>query len=325
MAALIASSLLLGQYDLWVGTNGDGVIRFKDRAVRMFTTADGLPNNVTMTVLAGQEGKLWTGANCGGLSMFDGLRFRTYSERDGLLNSCVYSLAEDANHDLWIGTYGGGAFRLREGHFTQYSKTQGLRSAVVKSIVAARDGSLWFATPEAVSRMRNGQVRNYTTADGLSSDHALNVYGDRGGGIWVGTVRGIDRLTGDRFVAVPSIPDVDIVPLTEDRSGGLYMYVGTKECERGPRPMVQLRRQRIGRVRGEFTYDRDHPKGRRLSPASRKKFLVQPATDGVGAEELMHRKTPSVASLYKNCPDPLLAKVPKNPLTLFLTLTERYL
>ena len=98
---------------------------------------------------------------------------------------------------------------------------------IVTSIVPARDGSLWFATPEAVSRLRNGQVRNYTTADGLSSNHALNLYEDRDGGLWVGTVRGIDRLTGDRFEAVPSIPEVGVFSIGEDRSGGLYMTVAT--------------------------------------------------------------------------------------------------
>src|SRR6202162_3974679 len=183
--------------DLWIGTNGDGLFRFKDRAVRMFTTADGLPNNVVMTVLVSHDGGLWTGANCGGLSRYDGRRFRTYSEKDGLLNSCVWALAEDANHDLWIGTYGGGAFRFRDGRFTQYSKAQGLTSSVVTGIVAARDGSLWFATREAVSRLRDGQVRNYTTADGLSSNHAIRLYEDRSGAIWAGTGRGIARLTGD--------------------------------------------------------------------------------------------------------------------------------
>ena len=213
---------------LWIGTNGDGLFRLKDRAVRMLTTADGLPNNVVMTVLASRDGSLWTGANCGGLSRFDGRHFRTYSEKDGLLNSCVYALAEDANHDLWIGTYGGGAFRLREGRFTQYSKAQGLTSAVVTGIVAARDGSLWIATPEAVSRVRDGQIRNYTTADGLSSNHAVRLYEDRSGTIWAGTVRGIDRLTGDRFAAVPSLPNVAVFPLGEDRAGGLNIFMATK-------------------------------------------------------------------------------------------------
>jgi signal transduction histidine kinase len=210
--------------DLWVGTNGDGLFRFKDRVVRMFTTADGLPNNVVMTVLVSHEGSVWTGANCGGLSRFDGRRFRTYNEKDGLLNSCVWALAEDANHDLWIGTFGGGALRFRDGIFTQYSKAQGLTSNVVTGIVSARDGSLWLATPEAVSRIRDGQIRNYTTADGLSTNHAINIYEDRSGDIWVGTLRGIDRLTGDRFATVPALPDVSVLPIGEDRSG-LYMLV----------------------------------------------------------------------------------------------------
>jgi signal transduction histidine kinase/ligand-binding sensor domain-containing protein len=213
---------------LWIGTNGDGLIRFKDRAVRMFTTADGLPNNVIMTVLARRDGSLWTGANCGGLSRFDGRHFRTHSEKDGLTNSCVYSLAEDANGDLWIGTWGGGVFRFRDGRFTQYSKGQGLTDDIVTSVLPARDGSVWIATPKAVSRLRDGQVRNYTTADGLSSNHALSLYQDREGGIWAGTNRGIGHLTGDRFVAVPSLPNAGVTPLGQDQSGAIYMYVANK-------------------------------------------------------------------------------------------------
>jgi len=211
--------------DLWIGTNGDGLFRFKDRAIRLFTTADGLPNKVIMTVLASREGGLWTGANCGGLSRFDGRRFQTYSEKDGLLNSCVWALAEDANRDLWIGTYGGGVFRFRDGRFTQYSKAQGLASDIVTGIVPARDGSLWIATPEAVSRVRDGHVRNYTTADGLSSNHATSLYEDRSGAIWAGTGKGIDRLAGDRFVNVSSLPNLGAVPIGEDRSGRLYIRV----------------------------------------------------------------------------------------------------
>src|SRR5262249_22726998 len=97
---------------LWVGTNGDGIYRYKDRAARVFTTADGLPNDVILTVLTRHDGSIWTGANCGGISRFDGTRFKTYSEADGLSNSCVFALAEDTRDDLWVGTWGGGAFRL---------------------------------------------------------------------------------------------------------------------------------------------------------------------------------------------------------------------
>lgn len=132
--------------NLWIGTNGSGLYRYKERAIRMFTVADGLPNDLLMTVLETRDGSIWTGANCGGIARFDGTRFQTYNEKNGLLNTCVWALAEDANRDLWIGTWGGGAYRYRDGIFTQYSKNQGVVDERVTSLVAARDGSTWFGT-----------------------------------------------------------------------------------------------------------------------------------------------------------------------------------
>jgi signal transduction histidine kinase/ligand-binding sensor domain-containing protein len=217
--------------ELWVGTNTDGLVRFKDRALRMFTTADGLPNNTTMTVLSSHDGTLWVGNNCGGLSSFDGRRFKTYGEKDGLLNSCVWALAEGRNSDLWIGTWGGGLFRFKSGHFTQFSTPQGLAHEVVRQIFAARDGSLWVPTGAGLSHMQNGGFRNYTTSDGLSSNSVLTVFQDRSGGIWVGTSRGIDRMIGDHFISVPStkeIFDPRYMDLAEGPFGALYAFSAPK-------------------------------------------------------------------------------------------------
>jgi len=227
---VVADSRVTAMYsdadgDLWIGTANSGLIRLKDRAVRMYTTSDGLPGDVVMSVLTSHEGTLWAGSNCGGLSRFDGQRFKTYNEKDGLSNSCVWSLAEDSKQNLWVGTWGGGLYRFRDGHFTQYSTSQGLPSVVVLSIVAARDGSLWVATTEGLSHMVGGTFHNYTTADGLSSDRVNSVFQDHTGGIWAGTVSGVDRLVGERFVQVPTGPEMDDVlygPLREDSTGNLY-------------------------------------------------------------------------------------------------------
>lgn len=209
---------------LWVGTNGDGLYHFKDRAVRMFTVADGLPNNVVQTVLVTHDGAVWAGFNCGGLARFDGQRFQIYTRKDGLLNDCVWSLTEDPNHDLWIGTFGGGAFRFHDGKFTQYSKAQGVPSPNVNNIIAAQDGSVWLDTADStgITRIRDGTVRNYTMADGLSSLDVDAIHQDRTGRIWAGTSHGADLLTGDRFVRFESLPQDEVAPLGEDRSGVLY-------------------------------------------------------------------------------------------------------
>jgi len=211
--------------NLWVGTNGDGLYQFKDRVVRMYTTADGLPNNLLMTVIATRDGAVWTGANCGGISRFDGTHFQTYNEKNGLLNSCVFALAEGLNGDLWIGTWGGGAFNYHDGKFTQYSKNHGLPDDVVLTIVAARDGAVWFGTRVGLTRLKNGEFRNYSQADGLSGNKVRRVFEDSDGVIWVGSQNSLDRMVGDRFVHFESLPKTQIIPFGEDREGGVFVNV----------------------------------------------------------------------------------------------------
>ncbi len=212
--------------NLWVGTNGAGLVRFKNRTVRTFTKANGLPNNIVMTVLATADGKLWAGNNCGGLSWFDGSRFHTYDEKDGLTNSCVNALAEDSKHDLWVGTAGGGLFRFHAGHFQAFTKTDGLGSDTVTCLLDARDGSLWIATTGGLTRLRDGVLRNYTTADGLSNMYIGNVFQDSSGSVWVATHSGIDRLDGDKFVAAFRPQDHRGVEVAgESPLGGLYVVL----------------------------------------------------------------------------------------------------
>jgi ligand-binding sensor domain-containing protein len=210
--------------DLWVGTNGNGLVHLQPRLVRMFTKVDGLPNDLPMAVLASQNGHLWVGDNCG-LAEYDGAHFRTFAEKDGLANSCVWALAEDHDRNLWIGSYGGGMFRYRNGVFTQYSIEQGLASRIVFQIAVARDDSLWIATPDGLSHMTEGRIHNYNTADGLSSTRILDIHQDHAGTIWIATQGGIDRFASGRFVPVPAVPATDDVlarRFVEDSRGNLY-------------------------------------------------------------------------------------------------------
>jgi len=221
--------------NLWIGTNGEGLVRFKDRPIRIFTKADGLPNNIPMTVLYRRDGSLWVGNNCGGLSVFIGQRFKTYDEKDGLSNTCVWALAEGKNGELWVGTWGGGLFRFADGHFVQFTSRQGLASNVVRAITIAHDGSLWIATETGLSHMVNGQFHNYSTTDGLSSNRVVSVYQDRHGTIWAGTSRGINRMIGDRFAPALSpnqIFDPRYISFAEDSSGDLYVLSAPKGVDR---------------------------------------------------------------------------------------------
>jgi len=56
-------------------------VRFKDRTIRMYTMADGLPSNFTTAVLSSHDGTLWVGSYCDGLLALDGQRFKTYNRK----------------------------------------------------------------------------------------------------------------------------------------------------------------------------------------------------------------------------------------------------
>ncbi|MGC1783529.1 MAG: two-component regulator propeller domain-containing protein [Acidobacteriaceae bacterium] len=210
--------------DLWIGTNGAGLVHLQPRTVQMFTKADGLPSDIAMAVLPTHDGRLWVGENCG-LAVFDGRHFRTFDQRDGLTNACVWSLAEDRQHTIWIGTYGGGLFRYRNGVFKQYTRDEGLVSRIVGQIMVARDDTLWLATPNGVSHLRDRGIRNYTAADGLSSIRVHSIYQDHAGTIWVATQAGVDRLDSGRFVPVPATraaDEIQVRQFIEDSQGNLY-------------------------------------------------------------------------------------------------------
>jgi signal transduction histidine kinase/ligand-binding sensor domain-containing protein len=205
--------------DMWVGTNGGGLVKFKNRTVRMFDVGDGLPAGVPKAVLTASDGKLWVGSNCGGVSWFDGSRFHTYSAADGLLDPCVFSLAEDRDKSILIGTYGGGVFRFRDGHFAEISQPNILGVSVATALIPARDGSLWIAYSDGLILLEQGRTRRFTTADGLSSDQVYSAYEDRRGDIWVETSAGIDRFVQNHFVAVAPLYQAIF---REDQVGGLF-------------------------------------------------------------------------------------------------------
>ena len=205
---------------LWIGTNGAGLIYVRNRAIRTFTTDDGLGGDVIMAVLAGRSGKLWVASNCGGVAWLDGDRFHPLPDPNRLVD-CAYSLAEDNNNNLFVGTYGNGLIRVHGGQFTQYSKAQGLPNAPVSSLLFARDDSLWIGTRAGLTRMVDGHLRTYTTADGLSDIRIQSLSEASDGTIWVMTAAGLDRRIGDRFSTIRSFP---AAYLAGDYRG--HMYIG---------------------------------------------------------------------------------------------------
>jgi signal transduction histidine kinase/ligand-binding sensor domain-containing protein len=178
---------------LWIGTDGDGLIRIADGKVLRLTARDGLVNNFIRATMQSRDGSLWFGTD-EGVSHWNGHGFVNYQMHDGLAYFSTRALAEDRNGDIWIGT-DRGLSHLRAGVFAHDAATAALAEEKVWSIHEDADGGLWFGTRSSgMYRWKAGRLTHFTTAQGLASNSIYQILEDRKGGMWVSGPNGISLL-----------------------------------------------------------------------------------------------------------------------------------
>jgi len=164
--------------NLWFGGDG-GVFRYDGNEIEAFTTADGLPNDLVISIVAARDGHIWFGTWGGGISRYDGETFTTFTTEDGLANNYVYGMMEDRQGRLWPGTV-----PYDDRGFTA---VEGLKKTNATSILEDREGNLWFTTADnGVIRYDGKRATALTAADGLASNNVWSIIQDRNGDIWFG-------------------------------------------------------------------------------------------------------------------------------------------
>lgn len=237
----IRSMLFDNEGNLWVGTNGDGLIRLRSRQVQTLSTANGLPNDEITSIVEDPVAGVWIGAT--GLTHWQNGRATSYFKRDGLPGDLVTALAfdhkgvlwigtfvglaslengkitshpdpnglrqlvkciyEDRKGDLWVGRRNGGLQLYKDGKFKTFTRSDGLVHDDVRYITEDRAGNLWIGTVGGMSRLKDGVFKNYTSKDGLSNDFVREIFEDAEGTFWIGTYGGgINRFRDDKFISI---------------------------------------------------------------------------------------------------------------------------
>ncbi len=104
--------------EMWIGTNGDGLLRVDPRGniVKRLTTRDGLADDFVWSVLVDGHGDVWAYTTRGLSRLRDGT-IVNHDRADGLLHLEGVSTAtlEDPDGQLWFGSVGG-LMRFRREH-----------------------------------------------------------------------------------------------------------------------------------------------------------------------------------------------------------------
>jgi ligand-binding sensor domain-containing protein/signal transduction histidine kinase len=215
--------------NLWLGTDGRGLMRVRNGAVETLTTEHGLLNNRVVAIYQDHEGSLWFGTEGGGLNQLRDGKFTPYGTPEGVSSDMILSVYEDDAGSLWLGTEGGGVSRLHNGRVTTLTTRDGLSSNVVLSAHEDADGALWFGTyGGGVNRYQDGQIRTYTAQDGFLSNAVFALHRGPSEALWMGTDAGIARYAEGSFSYFTEDDGLSsnlISTLHEDADGTLW--VGT--------------------------------------------------------------------------------------------------
>lgn len=210
--------------NLWVGTQGGGLNRFRDGAITSFSAEEGFSQNSIFCVYEDRNGILWTGSTQG-LDRYENGKLSSFTKKDGLPNSEVLSLWGDHQGALWVGT-SAGLSRFQNGRFTNFTTKEGLSGDIVLAVFEDSSNALWIGTLSGISRYHEGKFQSVYTSKKRQPISAIVESAD--GSIWAAIAgKGIVQFQNGKIPTEHGLPSNVVISLHADREG--MLWIGTYE------------------------------------------------------------------------------------------------
>jgi diguanylate cyclase (GGDEF)-like protein len=212
---------------LWIGTNGGGLVRFRDGEFDTITQDQGLSSNLVQALSQTDDQTIWVGTDAG-LDRIGGEGITRHGVADGLTESDVETLFTDRDDNLWIGTRGGGLTLYRDGAFGAHPANDELSNPLVSALHQATDGTVWIGTSGGgLYAAHKGRLTGHGLDTGLSSLFIESILEDSDGNLWVGTYDGgICRRRDGRFDCLTTAEGLrhdNVKAIFEDAEANLWI------------------------------------------------------------------------------------------------------
>ncbi|MBN4081672.1 histidine kinase [bacterium AH-315-C07] len=212
--------------NLWLGSDGKGLLKFVGESFINFTTKDGLSGDIVMSLLEDDNKDLWFSTYGKGISRFDGKTYRNYSIKDGLSNNTVWASLKDSKGNLWFGT-SNGINRFRNGVFTRFNDQKGLNGNKITSLFEA-DNKIWCGSKDGIY-VYDGEGFEKVFVGDIEIKNVRKIFKDHSGDLWFATSTGLLHKNGNKYELITTkdgLPSNTIYSIIEDLHGNLWL--GTK-------------------------------------------------------------------------------------------------
>ncbi|MGO9862696.1 MAG: two-component regulator propeller domain-containing protein [Terriglobales bacterium] len=221
--------LMVSQDDtLWIGTEGGGLIQYRNGAFRAFSSKDGLTNSFVRSVYQDRAGRIWIGTD-NGLFQFRGGRLERVDDSATVPLLAVHAIYEDHEGGLWVG--GSRLLRLKGNSVVEYHLAGEASQNRVKSLLETADGSIWVGTVSGLHRkvFAQGSATHFEKQREVDGTVRF-LRQTSGGALWIGTIGHglyIDRDgVFSKMTAPGRLPSNTVLSLFEDVEQNIW--VGTQ-------------------------------------------------------------------------------------------------
>jgi signal transduction histidine kinase len=218
--------LLVSGDSLWFGC-GTGLCQWRERQLRRWGAADGLPAQAWATLVRGHDGTIWARSSellarrSPGMQRFEAVNAPRADKWPGSI-----ALAEDPRGAILTASDDGVA-RWDGRHWRVWTEREGMPQTMVRTLLFDADGELWLgASGRGLYRwIGYGQVDHWTPAQGLPSAVVSALARDGAGRLWAGTVNGAAVLdAGTRRFSAVALPTVHgpVYAMARDSAGTVW-------------------------------------------------------------------------------------------------------
>jgi peptide/nickel transport system permease protein len=222
--------------DLWFGTDGYGLLRFRSNKWSAITSEDGLDGDRVLSIWGKGSRTLWVGTERGA-SLYNGRTWKSYADEMG--NQAVRAIWGDGSKTYWFGTETG-LVRYDGDRFE--SLGDALPAPGVSALWGDEDGVLWAGTDGGLARY-DGET--WTPIEDGPQGASINcIWGGEDGSLWVGTESGVsvyDGRTWTTHTVATGLADQDVRAIWQDASGTQWLGTDGGLNRLDQRPWIKLR------------------------------------------------------------------------------------
>ncbi|MDF1673351.1 MAG: two-component regulator propeller domain-containing protein [Vicingaceae bacterium] len=214
--------------NIWIGTNGGGLIKYGNRAFTYFNDVSGLNNNGVFSIIEDNDNNIWISTGDEGIYKYNYEESIHYDKSNGLKSNTVRSSVKDKKGDIWFAT-SNGLTKYSNGTFKTYTTTDGLPSNQIKVLLIDNDNNLWIGTSGGgLSRYNYKTFENFS---GKTHKYVHSLFQDSKENIWIGTGMGVVKYSNEKFhsyVGAKGFCNNYVGSITEDKFG--HLWFGTDRC-----------------------------------------------------------------------------------------------